>query len=185
MALPKKYNPKYHYFSEKQYNKIASKDPRMQGSVYLQSLPIFRDVIRIRKKKVYPAKSYAAPIDVEKYVKEALNTPFPTDSRVKAATDLTSPSAAAALAYMKKVPKDGLCGLPAEKYLENILQGNTKEVANAEATRAYINNYNNGERLPTTGACAAADVAWREAWGKEDDPVIDSAFVFHQCLARS
>ena len=180
MALPKKYNPKYHYFSEKQYNKIASKDRRMQGSVYLQSLPIFRDVIRIRKKKVSPktAKSNEAPIDVEKYVKEALNTPFPTDSRVKAASDLTSPSAAAALAYMKKVPKDGLCGMPTEKYLENILKGNTKEVANAEATRAYITNYNNGERLPTTGACAAAEFAWRKAWKNGEDPVLKSALAF-------
>jgi len=117
-------------------------------------------------------------IDVEKYVNEALNTPFPKDGRINAPTDLTSPSAAAALAYMKNVAKDGLCGLPTEVYLQTIFGGKSKEEANAEATRIYIEAYNSGERLPQSGACAASDAAWREAWRKGDDPVLESALAF-------
>merc|ERR1711915_794848 len=40
-------------------------------------------------------------VNVDKYVNEALSTPLLQDSRVKASNDLTSPTAAAALAYMK------------------------------------------------------------------------------------
>ena len=60
---------------------------------------------------------------------------------------------------MKSVAKDGLCGLPTEVYLQTIFSGKSKEEANAEATKIYIEAYNNGERLPQGGACAAADVA--------------------------
>ena len=120
----------------------------------------------------------SVPINVDKYVDEALNSPLNKDSRVKAATDLTSPSSAAAIAYMQSVAKDGLCGLPSEVYLKTIFSGKSKEEANAEATRVYIEAYNNGERLPQGGACAAADVAWREAWRKGDDPVLESALAY-------
>jgi len=117
-------------------------------------------------------------VDVNKFVQEALNSPFSQDSRVKVPNDLNSPSAAAALAYMKKVSKDGLCGLPSEVYLETLFDGKSKEEANAAATRIYIQAYNNGERLPRDGACAAADVAWKEAWRKGEDPVLQSALAF-------
>merc|ERR1712002_708932 len=74
--------------------------------------------------------------------------------------------------------KDGLCGLPSEVYLETLFDGKSKEEANAAATRIYIQAYNNGERLPRDGACAAADVAWKEAWRKGEDPVLQSALAF-------
>ena len=126
--------------------------------------------------------AYAIPqrrrIDANRLVKEALNTPLIQDASVKAPVDKNSPSAAAALAYMKSVAKDGLCGLPTEVYIQTIFNGNSKEQANAEATKTYIDAYNNGERLPKGGACAAADVAWREAWRKEGDPVLESALAF-------
>jgi len=178
IALPKKYNADKDYFLKKFYNALDSNES-YKGMAYLQRLPMFR--IRKRKpitqKRVYIQES-DAPIDVEKYVKEVLNTPFSTDSRIKASTNKSSPSAAAALTYMKKVSKDGLCGRPTEIYLENILKGNTKEVANAEATREYITNYNKGERLESSGACAAADKAYREAWKNGEDPVLKSALAF-------
>jgi len=117
-------------------------------------------------------------VNVDKYVNEALNTPLLKDSRIRAPTDFTSPSAAAALAYMKSVTKDGLCGVPTEVYLETILNGKSKEEANAEATRAYIEAYNRGERLPQGGACAAADLAWREAARSGGDPVLESSLAF-------
>ena len=66
------------------------------------------------------------------------------DSRVQVYKDLTSPSAAAALAYMKSVAKDGRFGLPTEVYLQTIFSGKIKEEANAEATKIYSEAYNNG-----------------------------------------
>merc|ERR1711872_453679 len=86
-------------------------------------------------------------INVEEKVKEVLGTTLPTDPSIKAPNDLSSPSAAAALAYMKSVSKDELCGLPTEVYLKTIFDGKSKEEANAEATRIYIEAYNSGKRL--------------------------------------
>ena len=79
--------------------------------------------------------AYAIPqrrrIDANRFVKEALNTPLIQDASVKAQVDKNSPSAAASLAYMKSVAKDGLCGLPTEVYIQTIFNGMSKEEANA------------------------------------------------------
>ena len=144
LAYPKKYNP-YLYKYQKYY-----------GAGYLQQLPTYKNLYRARQPVVqYQPLVRARPanqqIDVDKYVTEALNHPFPTDSRIKAPTDQSSPSAAAALEYMRKVDKDEFCGLPTQVYLQNILAGKSKEEANAEATSVYITNYNNGAELPTSG----------------------------------
>jgi len=173
LALPKKYNPEVHGSKAQLYEATAPQQID-DGGLFLQGIPLFKNVFRVRRKKAGAVSS----IDVEKYVKEALNTPFPTDDRVKASTNSTSPSATAALAYMKSVTKDGFCGLPTQAYLENILKGTTKEVANAAATRVYITSYNEGERLPRSGACASAALAWRKAWKSGGDPVLESALAF-------
>ena len=73
-------------------------------------------------------------IDPEPYVKKALNTPLVVDSRIKAALDASSPSAASALEYMKEVAGDDICALATEAFLEMILNNATTEEANAEAT---------------------------------------------------
>jgi len=175
-SLPKKYNPK-----------LNAKD-------YLQSLSSYKNIYKVRKlaqggpepfyvkyepkEILVQARPENEQIDVDKYVNEALNHPLPTDNRINAVADATSPSAAAALAYMQKVDKDEFCGLPTEAYLENILAGKSNEEANAEATRVYIENYNNGANLPTSGACVAADKAYRDAWYKGADPVLASALAF-------
>ena len=86
-----------------------------------------------------------------------LQSGFSQDNRIRAATDSSSPSAAAALSYMKAVNNDKLCGIPTQVYLENILRGQSKEKANAEATRSYINAYNSGSRLVPGSACQAAE----------------------------
>jgi len=93
--------------------------------------------------------------------------------------DLSSPSAAAALAYMKQVSgKDGLCGIPSEVFLEQILAGNSREVATAAATKFYREAYNRGERLPAGGPCEKAEIAWRQAVVNGKDPVLESAVAF-------
>jgi len=118
-------------------------------------------------------------IDADFFANSLLEEGFgPQDRRIKAPTDQNSPSAASALAYMKSVANDELCGIPTQIYLENILNGKSKEVANAEATRYYINAYNKGARLVPGSACQAADVAWREAYVAGRDPTYESAVAF-------
>ena len=118
-------------------------------------------------------------VNIENEVQEALRVPVVKDSRINAPTDLSSPSAAAALAYMKEISgKDGLCGIPTEVFLETILAGRSREEANAEATRVYLEAYNRGERLPAGGPCEKADIAWRQAVVDGKDPVLESALAF-------
>ena len=74
--------------------------------------------------------------------------------------------------------KDGLCGIPTEVFLEQILAGKSREVANAEAQKVYLEAYNRGERLPAGGPCEKADIAWRQAVVNGKDPVLESALAF-------
>ena len=122
--------------------------------------------------------SYAKNIDADLFANFLLKQGFNQDRRIKAPTDESSPSAASALAYMKNAFKDELCGVPTQIYLENILNGKSKEVANAEATRYYINAYNQGARLEPGSACEAADQAWREAFVAGEDPTFASSKAF-------
>ena len=122
--------------------------------------------------------TFGASIDADLFADYLLKKGFNKDRRITAPTDRTSPSAASALAYMKEVFNDELCGIPTQVYLENILQGKSKEVANAEATRYYINAYNKGARLVPGSACEAADIAWREAFVAGKDPTYESARAF-------
>ena len=80
-------------------------------------------------------------IDVQRYVTKALKGYYPTDNRVKASTNLKAPSTVAALAYVKSVVKEGLCGQAAEAYLESIVSGESIEEATAGATKAYITSF--------------------------------------------
>merc|ERR1711915_185302 len=147
----------------------------VQPQIYTSQISYPGSLLQIQNA---PTEQRSGKINVEEKVKEVLNTKIPVGQSIKASNDLTSPSAAAALAYMKSVSKDELCGLPTEVYLKTIFDGKSKEEANAEATRIYIEAYNSGERLPQSGACAAADAAYREAWKKGDDPILESALAF-------
>ena len=118
-------------------------------------------------------------VNIGAEVNEALRVPVLQDSRIAAPTDFNSPNAAAALAYMKEITgKDGLCGVPTEVFLENILKGRSREEANAEATQVYLQAYNKGERLVPGSPCAKADLAWRQAVVAGTDPVLESALAF-------
>ena len=118
-------------------------------------------------------------VNIGAAVNEALTVPVLQDARISAINDFSSPNAAAALAYMKEITsKDGLCGIPTEIFLENILKGRSREEANAEATQAYLQAYNRGERLVPGSPCAKADLAWREAVVAGTDPVLNSALAF-------
>ena len=165
---PKKFNSQLHKKYQKYY----------RARYNLQKLQTYENRYGQDDPSVEKARPANQQIDVDRYVKEALNHPLPTDSRIQAPTDQSSPSAAAALEYMRKLDKDEFCGLPTQVYLQNILAGKSKEVANAEATRVYIQNYNNGADLPTSGACAAAANAWREAWSQDADPVLAASLAF-------
>jgi len=112
-------------------------------------------------------------VNTDAFVKTV--TRFKTTSNKLEASEKKSPSAAAGLAYLKTFSLDGLCGLPAQVYLENILNGKSTAEATAAATRVYIEGYNNGERLPEGGACRKADLAYRSAFITGEDPILAAA----------
>lgn len=117
--------------------------------------------------------------NADEYADRLLQSGFSQDNRILSSiNDKSSPSAAAALAYMKAVNNDKLCGTPTQIYLQAILNGQSKEKANAEATRSYINAFNSGSRLVPGSACAAADQAWRSAYSAGRDPTYESAVAF-------
>merc|ERR1711915_1141622 len=133
---------------------------------------------QVKRLTIPKQKKAKVKVDERKFVKEIVKKPIKADPRVKAPNDKTSPSAAAALAYLRSVTLDDLCGKPAEIYIQSIFRGKSKEEANAEATRYYIRAYNEGARQPESGACKEADVAYREAYISGDDPILKSAEAF-------
>ncbi len=118
-------------------------------------------------------------VNIEAAVNQALRVPVVEDFRISAPIDVSAPTTAAALTYMKEITgKDGLCGVPAEIFLENILKGRSREEAKAEAARAYLQAYNRGERLVEGTPCAKADLAYREAVVAGTDPVLEATLAF-------
>jgi len=118
-------------------------------------------------------------IDPERFVEKVASENYPDDNRVQVADSAKAPSSLAALAYVKSVVKEGLCGNAAEAYVRAILNGERKEKAAGEATRAYINAFNTGQRYEKGGACEAADRAWKKArrqGGK--DHVLEATLAF-------
>merc|ERR1711872_959656 len=134
---------------------------------------------QVKRLRISPQRTKEdVKVNARVFAKEISKKPIYADPRIKAAKDKTSPSAAAALAYLRCVTLDDLCGKPSEIYIQSIFNGKSKEEANAEATRYYIQAYNGGARLPESGACKEADVAYREAFISGDDPILKSAEAF-------
>merc|ERR1719300_1921863 len=134
---------------------------------------------QVKKLRISPQRTKEdVKVNARVFAKEIKDKPINADPRIKAPKDKTSPSAAAALAYLRSVTLDDLCGKPSEIYIQSIFNGKSKEEANAEATRYYIQAYNGGARLPESGACKEADVAYREAFISGDDPILKSAEAF-------
>jgi len=118
-------------------------------------------------------------IDVQRYVDKVQKENYPSDTRVKVSLSSKSPSSLAALAYVKSVVKEGLCGEAAEAYVKAILTGESKEAAAGEAARAYITAFNTGQRYQEGGACEAADWAWKQARYKGGkDKVLEATLAF-------
>merc|ERR1712142_601754 len=134
---------------------------------------------QVKRLRISPQRTKEdVKVNARVFAKEIKDKPIHADPRIKAPKDKTSPSAAAALAYLRSVTLDDLCGKPSEIYIQSIFNGKSKEEANAEATRYYIQAYNGGARLPESGACKEADVAYREAFISGDDPILKSAEAF-------
>jgi len=118
-------------------------------------------------------------IDPERFVKKVQKEYYPDDNRVQVTDSAKAPSSLAALAYVKSVVKEGLCGDAAEAYVKAILNGERKEEAAGEAARAYINAFNTGQRYEKGGACEAADRAWKKARRqKGKDHVLEATLAF-------
>jgi len=92
--------------------------------------------------------------------------------------DANSPSARAALSYLQGALGLDSCGRQAKAYLETILAGGSPAQAAAEATGVYIRAFNAGERAAPGSACAASDIAFRQAAAAGQDPVLAAALAF-------
>jgi hypothetical protein len=92
--------------------------------------------------------------------------------------DAKSPSAKAALSYLKGALDLDNCGQLAKIYLETILSGGSVTQANAKATAVYIRNYSAGERAAPGSPCEASDIAFRQAAAAGQDPVLAAALAF-------
>ena len=111
------------------------------------------------------------------YANEIPDIKVVKDRRIHAAIDGTSPATAATLAYMREVTAEH-CGIPAEIFVEAVLAGKSREVATAEAAKAYISALKRGEVFPVGGPCEAAEAAFRQAVVDHKDPILESAIAF-------
>jgi len=122
---------------------------------------------------------FGCGIDVEGKVAEAKNENYSNDNRVRVDDGSKGPTSLAALAYVKSVVTEGLCGKAAEAYIKAILDGRSKAEASGEATRAYITAFNSGERYEQDGACEAAEKAWRQARNQRGkDKTLEATLAF-------
>lgn len=117
-------------------------------------------------------------VDSSFYAAKTFRFPTAISSAIKASRDQSSPVAAAALAYMKSLTSNDLCGRATQVYLEVISQGGNVDEANSAATKIYIDDFNSGMRVEAGSACEASDIAWRRAEAEGKDPVYYSAIAF-------
>jgi len=101
-------------------------------------------------------------------------------SLVSTYSNAKSPSALAALSYLKSGLAQDSCAQQATVYIETILAGGSPNQANAKAQEVYLRNYNAGQRSAAGSPCAAADIAFRQASATGQDPVLASALAFMQ-----
>ena len=90
--------------------------------------------------------------------------------------DSTHPGTAAALAYINKNTNLDSCGQQSKAYMDSIKAGNSRAVAAQVASVVYQQNYAAGVSL--SPACLAAEVAWKKAVAKGQDPVLPAALAY-------
>merc|ERR1711962_602523 len=90
------------------------------------------------------------------------------------------PAAASGLAYMRNYfGKNDLCGESGLAYMETILSGGNGAQAQANAEAAYKAAWSRGARILPGSACAAAEVAFKEAYASGNaDATLESARAF-------
>ena len=167
-------SPKRYYYKQRTYpshSKTYSSLSAPTKTVTTFSSPSVSSVVSTKSAAV-SSQSF-----IEDQVTKALRTPLKLDSRLGAAK---SPSTAAALAYLKEAgTEDDFCGSGARVFLEAIAGGASREEANAEATRAYIEAFNRGEAASEAGsACDKAELAYREAVKNDKDPILEASWAY-------
>merc|ERR1711936_959303 len=90
------------------------------------------------------------------------------------------PAAASGLAYMRNYfDKNDLCGQAGLAYMETILSGRSGAQAQANAEAAYKAAWARGARILPGSACAASEVAFKEAYASGNaDATLESARAF-------
>ena len=90
--------------------------------------------------------------------------------------DSTHPGTAAALAYISKNFNLDSCGQQTKAFIDSVLAGNSRKVASEAAAAVYQQNYAAG--VTTSPACQAAEVAWKNAVARGQDPVLPAALAY-------
>ena len=117
-------------------------------------------------------------IDGNTFAVEVFKFPIAITNAIQATRGDDSPNAAAAIAYIKTIGSEDICGRATQLYLEVILNGGSVDEANSAATRIYIDDFNRGLYSAPGSACEASDIAWRKAVSEGSDPVVASAIAF-------
>merc|ERR1711872_892319 len=81
-----------------------------------------------------------------------------------------------ALAFINKNFNLDSCGQQSKAYIDSIMAGNSREVASQAATAVYQQNYARG--VPLSAACLAAQVAWKNAVARGQDPVLPASLAY-------
>ena len=165
--------------------KTVSQFPAPEPTVYSKGYNLGRLDVSVRRPltpqiaSLQPRTDHKSfPINSVAYAQKAKQIPIAITAAINAPRDLTSPNAAAALAYMKAIGSNDICARSTQLYLEVILNGGSVDDANAAATKIYIDDYNNGLSVAPGSACEASDIAWRQAEAEGKDPVVYSAIAF-------
>ena len=90
--------------------------------------------------------------------------------------DSTHPGTAAALAYISKNFNLDSCGQQTKAFIDSVLAGNSRQVASEAAAAVYQQNYAAG--VTTSPACQAAEIAWKNAVARGQDPVLPAALAY-------
>ena len=122
----------------------------------------------------YPATYSTYPATYRAYPTVSRTYTAPVAITRTASLAPTSPTAAAALAYMKTLGGNNLCGTSSQAYLESIIAGGSPADAKKAAAEVYQSAWASGARVAADSPCAAAETSFRSS----DSSVLDAAVAY-------
>ena len=148
---------------------------RMSNSIYPKTYSVYpkSNSFYPESNSVYP-KSNSVYQKTSAYPKMSKTYTAPVALTRTASLAPTSATAAAALAYMKTLDSNDICGASSLAYLESIIAGGSPADANLAASEAYQSAFASGARVEAGSPCAAAEASFRSSGSS----VLNSAVAF-------